>query len=145
MEEQIEHKNWFGRNWKWVVPTGGCLLVIIVIILFVGSIFWGVTSMFSESAPYQEAMSRVQANEQVIQQLGEPIEQHGMSSGNINISNGRKSANLNIPIEGPKGEATITVIATGRGDDWTYQTMTVEFADTGEYLNLLETDELLDK
>ncbi|MFT4699310.1 MAG: hypothetical protein ACI9SJ_002476 [Flavobacteriaceae bacterium] len=32
MEEQ--RKNWFGRNWKWAVPTFGCLTIIILSIVF---------------------------------------------------------------------------------------------------------------
>jgi hypothetical protein len=28
MEENITQQNWFNRNWKWAVPTGGCLLII---------------------------------------------------------------------------------------------------------------------
>jgi hypothetical protein len=145
MEEIEERKGWFGRNWKWAVPTGGCLLIIILIVVFFGSLIFGITSMMTDSQAYQDAMAAAQKNEALIELLGEPIEPNGVNGGSWNISNGIKSAELTIPIKGPNGEATIFVVGEGINDSWTYQTMEVHIEDSREIIDLLETTPLLDQ
>jgi len=125
MEEHHKQKSWFARNWIWVVPTGGCLLVIIGILVVAGGLVWGVSNMITDSDAYQVALEQAQANEQVIELLGEPIEQDGMTSGNIEYNNGVKSSELGIPIKGPEGNAIIYVEGTGKGDNWEYSVMEV--------------------
>ena len=145
MEENIERKGWFGRNWKWAVPVGCTGLFILMIVLFLGGIFWGVTTLFADSEPYKTALTEAQTNETVIEYLGEPIETHSMASGSINYSNGMGRADLTIPIKGPKGEATIRVLGEGTDDNWQYQNMEVYFNDHDEVVYLLkEIDELKD-
>ena len=138
MEEDGDHRNWWQRNWKWAVPTGGCLLIIVLIIAFFGAIFVGVTSLIEESTPYQEALEATQQNEEVVLLLGEPIETHGMMQGNINTSGSSGGADLTIPVKGPNGEGTILVKATRTGDTWNYELMQVIIKETSETINLLE-------
>jgi len=142
MEENIEQKNWFGRNWKWAVPSIGCLTIIIAFVLLFGAMVSKVTGMFQDSVPYSVAMESMQQNTQVIEQIGEPIEPNGMFQGNINYENNNGTADLKIPVKGPKGEATLLVIAEKNDDVWTYQTMKVSFEDTDETIDLLETVEI---
>jgi hypothetical protein len=144
MEDHIQRKSWFNRNWKWVVPTGGCLLVIILIVAFAGSLIWGVTSMMSDSQAYQDAMTEAQNNSEVIQVLGEPIETDGMSGGSINYSNGYGTAALTIPIKGPNGKATIHVEGSGADNDWTYEKMEVYISDSEQIIDLLEAGPLIE-
>ncbi|PKA82716.1 cytochrome oxidase complex assembly protein 1 [Ulvibacter sp. MAR_2010_11] len=142
MEENIPHKNWFGRNWKWVVPTGGCLVAIILFVVFAGTLVMGVTSLLTDSDPYKEAMSKAQENELVVAAIGEPIEQDGMTMGSLNYNNGEGQANLSIPIKGPKGEAVLSVFANKPGDEWIYHLLEVQIKNSGETISLLapETD-----
>jgi len=144
MEETQETKGWFGRNWKWAVPTGGCLIVIILLVIFAGSVFFGITSMMTDSQAYQDSMEAAQQNEALIELIGEPIETNGMNGGSLNYNNGVKSAELNIPIKGPNGEATIFVVGEGINDNWTYQTMEVHIEGSREIIDLLESATLLE-
>ena len=137
MEENIERKGWFSRNWKWVVPTGGCLLIIVLVIAFAGSLFFGINSMMTDSQAYKDSMEAVSTNEVVIEILGEPIEANGWKGGNFSYSNGYGSAELTIPIKGPKGEATIRVDGGGVGENWTYEVMEVYIDGTNEIIDLL--------
>ena len=98
MEENIDPRNWFGRNWKWVVPTGGCLLIIILFIVFAASMILGISSLFNNSEPHKEALFTAQNDEYVIEALGEPIKLNGSSKGSINYTNGDGYCNLEIPI-----------------------------------------------
>jgi hypothetical protein len=137
MEDTTHHKNWFGRNWKWAVPTGGCLLIIILFLVFAGTLFMGVTSIFTDSEPYKEAVANAQTNELVIQVLGEPIETAGMIKGGINYNNGEGHTSLDIPIKGPNGSATLRVVADKYTEVWEYQIMEVIIKETGEIIPLL--------
>lgn len=137
MEENNNQKGWFGRNWKWAVPTGGCLIIIILLIVFASSLFLGLTSVIKESSPYQEALSNTRENELVIDRLGEPIVTDGMISGQINYSGDSGHADLEIPIKGPKGKATIHVIGFKEKDQWNYQTLKVYFDSPNEEVDLL--------
>ena len=143
--EEIEHKSWFKRNWIWLLPTGGCLGVILVFFFFVGSLFFGISKILTDSDPYKIAMERTVSNKEVIEILGEPIESTSMMKGNINYNNGDGDAHIQIPIEGPKGKAWIIVEGSKiENADWIFDTMRVEFDSEEQVLNLLEIKEITD-
>lgn len=141
MEENIQRKNWFNRNWQWAVPTGGCLLIIILFIVLAGTMFMGVTSLFKDSEPYKTALLNAQTNELVIEAIGKPIERSGMTKGSIDYSNGEGHTNLDIPIKGPKGEAIIRVVADKYSKEWEYKLMEVIVAETHETISLMTNND----
>ena len=138
MNETIPQKSWWKRNWKWVVPTGGCLTLLIIGGLIVGSIFFGVSKMFKNATPYQEALSMAKADKKVTQTLGEPIETDGMAGGELNYKNGQGSADLSIPIKGPNGEATLFLVGEKLEDTWEYSKLEVQINDTERVIDLLD-------
>ncbi|OMQ13684.1 cytochrome c oxidase assembly factor Coa1 family protein [[Flexibacter] sp. ATCC 35103] len=130
-------KSWWERNWKWLVPTG-CVSILLIFVLFIAGIFFGVTSMMTNSDVYKGTMNEVQHNQLVIEKLGTPIEDDGMTSGSINTTNNdRGNCNLQIPIKGPKGQAIVFVVAEKKGV-WKYSEMTVFIKATKEEINLLK-------
>ena len=145
MEEDIPRQSWFKRNWKWVVPTGGCLLIIILFITFAGTLIWGVTSLMSDSQAYEDAMTEATSNTQVIEILGEPIETDGMAGGSINYSGGFGEAQLSIPIKGPNAAATIYVSGEGVEGNWKYDRMEVFIKDSDQVIDLLQGNNELRK
>jgi len=42
--ELVPQPSWWKRNWKWVVPVSGCFTVLVIIVIILGSIFYGVSS-----------------------------------------------------------------------------------------------------
>lgn len=141
--ELIQEKSWWKRNWKWVVPTGGCLTIIILFIAFIGAAVFGVTKVISGTEPYQDGLAQAQSNAQVIELLGEPIETNGIMQGSINFSNNNGDANIRIPIKGPKGEGDIYVVGEKLNGTWTYSELEVHIDQNSEVINLL--NEGLDK
>lgn len=129
-------KNWWDRNWKWFVPTG-CLSLVILFALFIGGIFFGVTSLMKDSDVFKESMTAVQHNKIVIEKLGNPIETDGMISGSISTSSNTGNCDLQIPIKGPKGKAALFIVATKRGK-WKYDQMSVYIEKTKEEIDLLK-------
>jgi len=141
MEEEIKEKNWFGRNWKWSLPAFGCLSIIIAtivtFILLFGAMETKITEMFIDSEPYVVGMENLKQNELVIDKLGDPIKPNGTLEGNINYENDQGTADLKIPLKGPKGEASLLIIAEKNGEIWTYQTMKVTFEESNDIIDLL--------
>ncbi len=135
--ELVPQPSWWKRNWKWVVPVGGCLTMLILIGAFVGSLFYGVTSMFEDSTPYEYAFEKINNDEKMVELMGLPIEKDGMVQGTINWNNNEKNADMKIPISGPKGSGTLYIKATGEGDQWIYHEIRVVVKDSEEF-NLLE-------
>ncbi|MEO5714304.1 MAG: cytochrome c oxidase assembly factor Coa1 family protein [Luteolibacter sp.] len=113
---------WWSKNWKWCVPT----LVVSTLVLIAGFfalIFFAVFGMLKSSEPAKEALAKAMANPQLQSELGTPIEEGFMVSGNISTSNSSGSATLDIPVSGPKGKANIHVEARKTSGAWTYSTL----------------------
>jgi Cytochrome oxidase complex assembly protein 1 len=114
--------NWFGRNWKWFVPVG-CLSLLMLFVAVVCLFAVGVFGMMRHAEPYQHALAAAQANPQVIAVTGQPIESGFMVQGNITTHNDSGSADMYVPITGPKGKATVHVVAEKTRDQWTYEVL----------------------
>jgi hypothetical protein len=136
--EGYNRKSWFRRNWKWLLPVGGCLTLILMLMLLVGTLFFGVTRMFANSEPYQYALEQASTNEKVIAVMGEPIEKKGIVSGNMSLSDDDGEANFKLPIKGPKGEGSIVILAVKNYGEWTYEELYVQIEDSDEVINLLD-------
>ncbi|WP_299435199.1 cytochrome c oxidase assembly factor Coa1 family protein [uncultured Aquimarina sp.] len=137
MEEHAPKKSWFSRNWPWAVPLGGCLTLIIIFFVFLGSVIFGVSKAFTNSTPYQDALIKAQEDEYIVQTLGEPIETNGIMQGELNFKNNTGMADISIPIKGPEGEARIYVVGTKQNDKWTYSELYVIIEETNEQVDLL--------
>lgn len=137
MENHVTHKSWFSRNWPWAVPLGGCLVFIILIVAFVGTVIYGVSKGFSESTPYKEALAKVNQDEYVIGILGEPIETNGIMNGRFEFTNGKGSADISIPIKGPDGKGRLYVVGNKENDQWNYTDMYVIIDMSNEQIDLL--------
>ncbi len=133
----VDQPSWWKRNWKWVVPVGGCLTLIVIAVLMIGGLFFTLTSAMEESEPFQYALEKINQDEQIIELLGSPIEKDGHIQGNYQWKNGKKGADLLVPIKGPKGTATLFVKARGEDDEWVYDEIRVEIGDAGAF-DLLE-------
>jgi len=136
--EVVQQKSWFGKNWIWVVPVGGCLTLIIIAVVFIGSVFFGVKEVFKNSTPYEYALEQAQNNPEVMSALGNLIESDGMISGNISYQNNSGVADFSIPIKGSKGKGRIFIVAEKSGDEWIYEKLYVVIKDTQEEINLLK-------
>ena len=139
--EDYNRKSWFSRNWGWVLG-GGCLTVIIIVVIAVGGLIYKVTDTIKESETYNYAYNRTIKNERVIEFLGEPIETNGLGNTSYNYTNGRTSVDLSIPIKGPKDEGEIFVSAEKIHDEWAYKSLYVKIDGETEIINLLESDNM---
>ena len=137
--EEYKRKSWFSRNWGWALG-GGCLSLIVIAVLVISGIVYKVSDAVKESEPYTHAYTKTIENERVIEFLGTPIETNGMGSTSYKYANGSTSAELVIPIKGPKDEGNIIVDAEKINDEWAYNLLYVKIDGETETINLLDVD-----
>ncbi|WP_378186240.1 cytochrome c oxidase assembly factor Coa1 family protein [Aquimarina sp. W85] len=136
-----QNKSWFARNWGWVVPLGGCLTIIVVFFLFLGTIVFGVGKMMTSSDPYETGLKMAREDRYVLKKLGEPIETDGIMQGSLSYKNNKGDANINLPIKGPKGKARLYIVGTKDDEQWNYSEIYVIIDDTNEQIDLLGFDQ----
>ena len=133
-----KQKSWFGKNWPWVIPVGGCLAVILLFVFGVGAAIFGGMKMLKSSEPYEYAIEKASTNQELITIIGEPIETDGIMQGSMNYSNGDASVDITIPLKGPKGKASVSIKGDKREDVWIYEAFYITIKDTQEQINLLD-------
>ncbi len=136
--ETVQQKSWFGKNWLWIIPVGGCLTVIMLFVFGIGAAIFGVTNALKNSSPYVYALELAKDNPEVVSALGEDIEPDGIFKGDISIKNNTGHADIKIPVEGDKGKGTIVIKGDKYDDDWTYEELYIIIKDTQESINLLD-------
>lgn len=130
--------SWFNRNWKWVVSVA-CVLMLAIIGGFIYAVFVLVFHMMHSSGSYQQAMALARQDSALVAALGTPIESGLLMTGRINENRESGSADLKIPLSGPKGDATLYVRATRSAGVWTYSRLQVEVDSTKQQIDLLNS------
>lgn len=127
-----------GGGKKWVFwGCGGCLGLLILAGIFVGVLVVFVFGVIKESDVYQTAFKRAQASSEVQAAIGVPIEEGFMVTGSVKTVNGNGTADINFPISGPKGEATVSAQGTSQpGGPWVYSVIQVRVTSTGQVIDL---------
>lgn len=134
--ELIERPSWWKRNWKWAVPVGGCVTVIIIGIVIIAAGAYTFATKMKTASGSDAALIAAQSNQELIAILGEPIESDGFGNINISIKNSVKTSNVTVPIKGPNGEATIHIISQGEGDDRVYEVYNVTIDGSNQVIDL---------
>ena len=133
--QQPQQKGCLGRNWKWMLPVG-CLGLIIAGVLLVGGIFFAAMSAVKSSEVYQGALKVAQTHPAVTERLGQPVEDGWLVKGNVQVNASGGSANLEIPLSGPKNSGTLFVTATSPEGSWMYERL--DLVTGGETVSLLD-------
>ena len=128
--------SWFNRNWKWVVSVA-CVLMLAIIGGFIYAVFMLVFHMMHSSGSYQQAMARARQDSTLMAALGTPIEEGFMMTGKINENDETGSADLTIPLSGPKGSAVLHLRASKSTGVWTYSDLQVNIDATNQRIDLL--------
>ena len=136
---EIKQKSWFGRNWPWLIPVGGCLTVILLFVFGIGAIIFGVSRAITNSTPYEYAVEQASNNPEVIAILGEDIETNGIMQGNISLESGNSGrVDISIPIKGSKGKGSVIIKGEKVDGEWIYENLYVLIKESKEKINLID-------
>ena len=99
--------------------------------LFVLAIFVSSNAIMRSTGAYQIAMRQIQDSPCATSSLGTPIESGWMMSGTTSESKKSGSAEVTIPIHGPKGKGNLNVEAKKSDGKWSITSMTLD-TDSGQ-------------
>jgi hypothetical protein len=134
--EGSPRRNWWGRNWKWIVPIGclGSLVLAAALCAGIVGVFLG--SMKSTWA-CSHGVDLARHNQRVVERLGEPLESGWLITGQINVSGTSGNADFAIPLHGPRNTGTLYVVAHKTAGQWQFDRAEVEVNGQAERIDLL--------
>jgi len=104
------------------LPVWAIVLIVLAAILVLGlciaAILFAVEGMMHGSGAYQSALKTAQSSPCVVNTLGTPIQTKWITTGDINVNNDEGSANLDIPLYGPKDSGSLELEATRANGIW---------------------------
>jgi hypothetical protein len=120
-------RSWWQRNLKWII-TAAVLLGLLCLGLFIAAVLLLATTAMRSNDVHRTAMERVSQHPAAIASLGEPIEPGWLSSGSLQVDARSGTADLSIPVSGPRGRGDISVLARKRGGTWYFDQLQLETA-----------------
>jgi hypothetical protein len=134
MEEEI-HQSWWKRNWKWALPSGGCLTILIIIAVIAGITFNSFAKSTSIIA-YINVITELQASTEVAQALGKPIE---IRDETYDPELSSDHLDLKMQLDGQKADGTLIVKADKVDGKWVYTAFLVLVEGTDQVIDLTKT------
>lgn len=125
---------WIDRNWKWLVP-----MLVLFVVACLGGIIVAIMAMMKSSDAYLGAVQRTKSDPTVIAALGSPIKEGFFITGHIALNGSKGTADLAIPVSGPKGAATVYVDASKALGIWQFDALIVQISATHERIDLSDT------
>ena len=133
MNDLVEHKNWFKRNWNWFIPLI-FVLVLVLGVLFsskLGGVVMGIAKVYSEASVCDNALEIAKKDERVIRILGElqPLGKLAILEGAHKYSNEYNTLDITVNVVGSKKEEKVRskmdISADRNGDEWNYKTINI--------------------
>jgi hypothetical protein len=120
----------------WIIVSV-VLALLVLFMLFVGSIIFAVFSSIKSSEPYKHAVEVATHDPRVLGTLGPPVKPGWMGGSSISVAGETGKADLSIPISGTAHKGTLYVVARKSEGEWTYQKLTLRLDDGPERIDLL--------
>jgi hypothetical protein len=103
--------------------------VVIVLVIVFGAI--------KSSEPVEYAYGAAKDDARVHAVLGQPVSEGYFVSGSVDNNGSTGSADLSLPVSGPKGSGTLYVVARKQAGQWQYQVLQLEVDGKFGRINLL--------
>ncbi len=127
--ELIKQRSWWKKNWKWLVPVSGIILILIVFLISSGVAgnSADIVRAYSETELYENALEKVKSDERASELLGEikPIDKLAILEGVVKYSNEYKTINSSIRVVGTKGRGRMDISADLIHDEWNYKKINI--------------------
>ncbi len=131
MEEEI-HQSWWKRNWKWALPSGGCLTILIIIAVIV---IMGINSLSKNTSilPFIKVVTELQSNTEVAEALGKPID---IRDETYDPEISPDHLDIEMQLDGQKADGTLIVKADKIDGKWVYTVFTITVEGTDQVIDL---------
>ena len=133
VESAVLSGSWWKRNWPWLAGAGGALTLLGMIALFIVVVF----SLLANSEAAKLALATAEANPVVLEKIGPPFATSRWVSGSINLNGSNGTAELSIPISGPKGHGSIETAARKTAGLWQISSLHLQMSDNSPWIDLL--------
>jgi len=110
--------------------------MVLLMVAFVLSIIAVVFGAMKSTDVYKQALAQAKADSRVVAALGSPITDGFFVTGKTETSGGSGTADLAVPLSGPKGKGKLYLVATKSGGEWEFSKMVVEVEGSGEKFSL---------
>jgi hypothetical protein len=122
--ELNQQKSWWKTHWKWIVPLGGLLLIVVVAFFSSGMSKVGVdlAQAYADTDLYDGALEKVNSHPKATDLLGElePMDKLAILEGEVQYSNNNLRVNSTVKITGSKGSARMDITADKINEVWIY-------------------------
>ncbi|PXY38667.1 hypothetical protein DMB65_21765 [Flavobacterium cheongpyeongense] len=141
--ELIVEKSWWGKNWKWFLPTLTLIFSLLFWLILSLSIDGNVTDIaqaYSDNSLYEKAIEKAKTNQRVLEAIGEiePIDKLAILEGNAIYSNNNNSVELSVRIKGSKGKGKMDISADKNGTEWKYKKISIRIKEPKEEIQILK-------
>ncbi len=109
MEQPARRRSWLGSKWARVaiVVLGLVLLVSVIVVI-----------AFNNADATKLAASTATSNAALVERLGSPMKTGRLIGGAIEVTPGTGTADLAIPISGPRAKGTLYALAVKEAGVW---------------------------
>ncbi len=122
----------------WIVVGAVAVGFLLMMGAFAATAFTMASDGFDQSEVVRQALARAQSDATLQVRIGAPIEKGRMSSGTINDSGPSGSADLEIPLHGPKGHGDLYAVAAKSAGVWSFTTLAFQQEGSSERVDLLK-------
>ena len=127
--DRTKNEPWLSKHWKRNLAIVGGFAAVLMVVLFV---------ILGDSDVSRMAIAAAESNPVVKQRLGAGIKRGFFTSGSIEIDGPSGHADLEIPISGPRGKATIYAVAKKSAGIWKFEALDVAFDEASPRVSLLQ-------
>jgi hypothetical protein len=136
----VQRRNWWESNWKWFSAAVVFLLGIgLFLISSINTDGVDLVQAYSEKALYENALEKVNANDIVIDILGdlEPLDQLAILEGSAKYSLDNQHIETTVRIKGSKGNAKMDISAFKKGNIWEYKKINIRIKSKNEIIEII--------
>jgi hypothetical protein len=127
-----------GRKFKLFVLGSAGVAAIGILAL---GLLWAVTGSMRSAQVTVDAIERARLNEEVVKQIGLPIEPGWWVTGSLSNSGPSGRADLAVPLHGSRGSGTLYLRAEEVAGEWHYKLMEVGIGGRKDHIQLLTAQE----
>nr|WP_314895589.1 cytochrome c oxidase assembly factor Coa1 family protein [uncultured Flavobacterium sp.] len=141
--ELIVEKSWWGKNWKWFLPTLTLIFSLLFWLILSLSMDGNVTDIaqaYSDNSLYEKAIEKAKTNQRVLEVIGEiePIDKLAILEGNAIYSNNNNSVEFSVRVKGSKGKGKMDISADKNGSEWKYKKISIRIKEPKEEIQILK-------